>query len=158
MTLDEYRNGLRIFIRDFADLNRLLKFEEENRNENLDLYLNMSLGYLNALPPPTGNYFIDTFPIPSLLIHQAAIECLISNGILQARNELTYSNGGISVKIPDKNRYTTALDQLMKRTSVELDAFIKQKVGLNIDGGWGGVFSPYLNHGRNPYLRTNHYM
>lgn len=144
MTLIEYRSGLRVFLRDHADLNRLLKFEEENRDDSLDLYLNMAVGTLNALPPPVGNYGVDGFPIPGLLIHQAAIECLISNGILGARNELTYNNGGISVKIEGRDSYLPAINELRSLVAREVESFIKHKIGINVQGAWGGSFSPYL--------------
>lgn len=155
MNLLNYRNGLRVFLRDHAELNRLLKFEEENADDSLDLYVNMALGYLNNIPPRVGNFNIENFPIPSLVIHQAAIEALVSNGILQSRNEITYNNGGISVKISDKSRYLPYLNELNRLVAREIDAFLKMKISINVDGAWGGVHSPYIYIAGNPTLQTS---
>jgi len=152
MSQEEYRDALRAFLKDHQDLNRLLKFEEESSRDKLDLYLNMAVGFLNSIPPPVVAYSIATFPIPSLLIHQGAIEALISNSILQSRNELTYNNGGISVKVPDGSRYDNAIRLLYQAVGNEIKFFAQQKVAININGGWGGVHSPYQYLSGNPYL------
>jgi len=156
MTPAEYRTTMRDFIKDHDTLNRLLKFVEENPDEYLDLYLNMALGFLNSVPPYLGELDMESFPIPSLLIHQASIECLISNGILSARNDLTYNNGGITVKISDGNRYLQYLQILMRMADTEINTFRQMKIAANLNGGWGGVFSPYSGlHGRNQSLNPN---
>ena len=152
MDLELYRNALRAFLKDHQDLNRLLKFEEESSDDKLDLYLNMALGFLNSVPPPVAAYSIGNFPVPSLLIHQGAIEALISNSILQSRNELTYNNGGITVKMPDGRRYESSLRMLYEAVGQELKMFSQMKVGININGCWGGVHSPYAYLAGNPYL------
>jgi hypothetical protein len=141
-----------MFLKDFAELNRILKFEEESSNGYLDLYLNMALGFLNATPPPIGAFDMDTFPMPSLLLHQATIEALISNSILQSRNEISYNNGGISVKIPDGNRYNNVLQNLYRAVQLELDAYLKYKVSINVDQAWGAVSSPYAFIAGYPYV------
>jgi len=143
LSLADYRTALRNFIKDHDTLNRLLKFEEESSANELDMYINMALGFLNSIPPMLTPYTVGTFPIPSLLLHQASIECLISNSIVNSRNELTYNNGGVTIKIPDGNKYMKALQTLYRATDQEISAFAKMKVAININGGWGGVFSPY---------------
>jgi hypothetical protein len=138
-----YVNALKDFIKDYPELNRLLKFHEENKGNLLGLYLNMALGFLNSIPPLIASFDFSTFPIPSLLIHQGAIESLISNGICQARNDLTYNNGGITVKISDKERYLQIIQILSRVTDMEINNFKQLKVAYNIDNGWGGISSPY---------------
>jgi hypothetical protein len=156
LDLDQYRTALDNFIKDHEQLNRLLKFTEENTEDELDLYLNMALGFLNHIPPPIGDYTFATFPMPSLLIHQATIECLISNSIVAARNDLTYNNGGVTVKIQDGDRYLKLLQLLYRTTDIEISMFKQTKIGLNISGGWGGIPSPYSSlHGRYATLQPN---
>lgn len=149
MDLDTYRTSLRAFLKDNALVNRLLKFTQENTDDELDLYLNMAIGFLNHIPPLIGNYTYASFPIPALVLHQAAIECLISNGIVHSRNELTYNNGGVTVKISDGSRYLKQLNLLYRMTDQEINNFKQIKIALNIDSAWGGVHSPYssLNGG-----------
>ena len=152
MTLEDYRKGLRAYLRDYQDLNRILKFEEENSGDLLDLYINSALGFLNAIPPHVITYTVLNFPIPILIIHQATIECLISNGILQARNELSYNNGGVSIKIPDGTRYLRSLQELYRSADRGIKALESIKVSININNAWGGVSSPYQNLSGYSYL------
>jgi hypothetical protein len=155
-TIDDYRGWLRAFLKDHADKNRLLEFTEENTDDEIDLYLNMALGFLNFIPPFIQTYSYADFPIPTLVIHQATIECLISNGICHARNELTYNNGGVSLKISDGDRYLRMLQQLYRMADLEINAYTKYKTAVNIMAGFGGVASPYsyLHSGRTS-LRTS---
>jgi len=156
MTLDRYVLALRNFIKDKEDLNRLLKFSEENTDLDLELYIEMALGFLNSIPPDIVVFKIDNiddFPIPSLLIHQATIECLISNSIVAARNDLTYNNGGITVKIDDGNRYLNMLQQLYRITDNEISTYKQWKIALNTDAAYGGVASPYSLLSRRASLR-----
>lgn len=156
LALSDYRTSLRAFIKDHADKNRLLEFVQENTDDELDLYLNMSIGFLNSIPPLIGSYTFATFPIPQLIIHQATIECLISNGILHSRNELTYNNGGITVKISDGDRYIKYLQWLTRLTDQAIKSLISIKIALNIEAGFGGVYSPYAYlHGSAATLQPN---
>jgi hypothetical protein len=91
-----------------------------------------------------------------LIIHQAAIECLISNSIVQSRNDLTYNNGGITIKISDGQRYLSVLQILYRCTDMEINALKNIKIAINIQGGYGGVASPYAYlHGRSAVLNPN---
>lgn len=156
MTLIEYNTALRDFIKDKQPLNRLLKFVLENEETDLDLYINMALGFLKFIPPYLGDIAITAFPMPALLIHQATIECLISNSIVQARNDLTYNNGGVTVKVSDGERYLRILQQLYRMTDLEISSYKQLKIQLNINGGWGGVYSPYAQlHGNGQNLQPN---
>jgi hypothetical protein len=155
-TLQDYRDALRAFIRDHDFLNRLLKFTQENTNDELDLYLNMAIGFLNGIPPFVQTFGVADFPNPSLLIHQATIEALVSNSVVNARNDLTYNNGGVTVKIQDANRYLSILQMLYRSTDMEIRNFTQLKVSLNIMGGFGGVYSPYASlHGTQATLSPN---
>lgn len=151
-----YRDALRNFIKDFEPANRLLEFKKENEDSFLDLYLNMSIGFLNSLPPYLGPFSWENFPIPNLLIHQATIEALISNSIVYGRNDITYNNGGVSVKITDGQRYTTAIQMLYRATDMEINSLKQMKISMNIANGWGGISSAYSYlHGRSAVLNPS---
>ena len=149
MTREGYVTMFRAFIKDNDYLNRLLKFEEENSDTELTMYLEMATGFLSSIPPFVYRPTLDdeSFPFSSLIIHQAAIEALISNSIVQARNELTYNNGGITVKVDDGNRYMGLLQALWKMADREINYYTKWLVAININAGFGGVGSPYQNLG-----------
>lgn len=156
MTLEQYRTALRDFIKDKEPLNRLLEFVQENTPDELDLYINMALGFLKFIPPFLGDVVITAFPMPALLIHQATIECLISNGIVQSRNDLTYNNGGVTVKVADGDRYLRMLQQLYRMADMEISVYKQLKIAQNIAAGWGGVCSPYSQlHGNGQSLQPN---
>jgi len=156
LTQENYRNSLRAYLKDEEDLNRLLRFEEENDDDHLNLYLEMALGVLNTMPPLISPFDYATFPVPALLLHRATIEALISNSIVQARNDLVYNNGGITVKVDDRDRYLPILQTLFRQHDVELSMFKNIKVALNIESGFGGSHSPYAYlHGRSRSLNPN---
>jgi len=158
MALDitTYRTHLRSFMKDHVGLNRLLKFAQENSDDEMDMYIYMSLGFLNSIPPNVGTHTLATFPVPALLIHQATIEALVSNGIVNARNDLTYNNGGITVRVSDGDRYLKHLQLLFRMTDKEILYYTKIRIAINIDGGFGGVSSPYGQlHGSDGSLQAS---
>jgi len=143
LTVAQYRDVFRKFLKDHEELNRLLSFKEENTDDLLDMYLELALGFLNSVPPYIVLYVVGDFPIPTLLIHQATIEALISNTVLSSRNDLTYNNGGITVKAADANRYAGILNLLLRRADIEISNFKQLKVSMNVNAGWGSSPSPY---------------
>ena len=157
ITVADYLTSFRNYIKDKEALNRLLKFSEENTDDELEMYLQMSLSFLNSIGPPILSYFdFSTFPLPALLIHQAAIEAMISNSILSSRNDVTYNNGGITVKISDGNRYLNVIQVMLRMADKELEMFKQMKIAANINGGYGGVFSPFARlHSRTQTVNPN---
>ncbi len=156
LTLANYRTSLRAFIKDNEALNRLIEFKEENTDDELDLYISLALSFANSIPPFLEIYTYGTFLLPNLIIHQAALECLISNGIVQSRNDLTYNNGGITVKVDDGDRYIKFIQILTRATDREISQFKQMKIAINISAGYGGVHSPYSYlHGRSTTLQPN---
>ena len=152
----EYVVSLRNFIKDKEPLNRLIKFKTESVDDELKMYLDMALNFLNIVPPILNYTGYEDFPMPSLLIHQASIEVMISNSIVSARNDLTYNNGGITVKITDGNRYLNVINTMLRMADREIDMWRQMKVAANINGGYGGVFSAYARlHGRQQTLNPN---
>jgi len=156
MTKAEYIQELRAYIKDKPELNRLLKFAAENDDTTLSMYIEMALGFLNSVPPPIGWIDYDAFPFPALLIHQASIECMISNSIVSARNDVTYNNGGITLKVSDGARYLNLIQVVLRMTDKEIEMWRQAKISYNINGGWGNVFSPYSRlHGKSQSLSPN---
>jgi len=157
LRLRDYRWALRMYIKDFDRFNRLLNFTAENEVEYIDLYIQMSLGMLNAITPILKEYSLSTFPMPALLIHQATMECLISNNIKFSRNDLTYNNGGVTLKVEDSQRYHGMIQILTRVLDMEMNIYKQLKIAQNIMGAYGGgVASPYAYlHGRYATLQPN---
>ena len=139
----DYIGYLRNFLKDLAAQNILLKFKEENADTFLGLYCDMALSALNNMPPPVANFGYADFPATATLLHRAALECLMSNDILKSRNDLTYSDGGITVNDGPKYQYIIGI---LSRIVANEEQYWKQYlIALNINNGWGGVSSPYAN-------------
>lgn len=151
MTQVQYRDMLRSFLIDIDTVNILWEFEEESGDNALDMYLWTALGNMNAIPPHIANFAFEDFPMPALLIHAAALECLISNSIFQARNDINYNNSGISVKAHDGQRYNSQIQFMTNTVMRESENFKIMKISLNCNGCWGGAWSPYATlNGRRP--------
>jgi len=144
---------LRSYLIDLSSVNIILEFDTENSDTALDMYLAMALSQCMMSPPflKQLNYDLTTFPMPTLLIHAAALECLKSNGIFQARNDVQYNNSGISLKAHDGQRYNTQIQYLENTIAREMDYWTKFKIQINIQGCYGGIWSPYATlNGRRP--------
>ena len=88
------------------------------------------------------NQSITNFPSLYLLIYGATIQVLRSAGILQSRNELVYSSGGVSVRIFDKTQhYQSWIAQFVAEYERKKQNY---KMALNINSAMaGGVASEY---------------
>ena len=100
---EEARRLLRLFLNDTPELNRLIRRQESN-DEKLDLAIRLAIDDYNITAPPLAGVTVGNFPSIWLLIYGSVIQVLRSNGLLQSRNELVYSSGGVSVRIFDKTQ------------------------------------------------------
>lgn len=84
-----------------AELNILNNGEIENSNLKILKYFQRAIRDLNSGAPIT-QYTINDFPDEGLLIDGAVIFYLIANGVLQMRNQLDYSDGGLAIGMFNK--------------------------------------------------------
>ena len=131
---------LRLFLRDTAALNRLIR-KEESDDELLQFALDMAIDDWNCTAPMIGNTNISNFPSLYLLMHAAVIQILKTQGLYQARNELNYNAGGSSFVRANKSNYyqswmiNFANEYEMKKRNM--------KIFQNVARGWGGASSEY---------------
>lgn len=139
--LRQFVSVVRMFLRDYPELNRLIK-GEENSNRIIAWAILDALDDFNTTPPMTS-FQLSNFPSVSLLTRGTVISVLESLGQLMTRNQLTFSDGGIQVGISDK---TPLLMQWISLFTNKYEEKKKQlKIALNIEGGWGGgIQSEYL--------------
>ena len=133
---EKAKRYLRLFMRDTAELNRLIR-KEESDPEMFEFAIEMAISDWNTTPPLSGGKKnILTYPSLYLLMHGAAIQLLKSNGILQARNELNYSAGGSSFMRSNKSNYYLAwMTNFMNEYNQKM---LNSKITSNIAAGWGG--------------------
>lgn len=138
----DYIEDLRNFLRDKEPLNRLLDFDLESSDEELGQALDYAIDEINVAPPVLSKeYEIDSFPHKSLLLRGAAIWLLQSAGILQSRNQLSYSDGGVTVEVSNKaGQYQSWIQSFSQQFYRQLRSF---KLSENMDRAWGGFTSDY---------------
>jgi len=140
---EEARRLLRLFLNDTPELNRLIR-REESDDAKLDLAIRLAIDDYNITAPPLTPSTIVNFPSIWLLIYGSVIQVLRSNGLLQSRNELVYSSGGVSVRIFDKTQlYQSWIAQFFADYETKKKHF---KISLNVTDAMLsqiGVFSEY---------------
>jgi hypothetical protein len=138
--LNSFVNQVRLFTRDYAELNRLIAGVESSNRQIVWAVMD-ALDDFNTSPPFT-RFGIGTFPSRSLLIRATVISLLQSVGLLQTRNHLSFSDGGIQVGINDKTPFIQSWLQLFQNGYEQKKE--KLKVAYNIESAWGGgIHSEY---------------
>lgn len=141
LPLTQFVNMIRMYLRDYAELNRLIKGEEHS-DRMIAWAVMDAVDDFNKTPPLTS-YTLQNFPSSSILRLGTVVNLLESLGLLQTRNHLTFSDGGIQVGVSDKTPLLQAWIQLLQNKYEEKKQ--RLKIALNIEGAWGGgVHSEYL--------------
>jgi len=99
--LAKFVSTLRQYLRDFPELNRLIDGQETS-DRMLAWAVIDALDDFNNSPPHIGVFTVSNFPYRSLLLRGSVIAVLESVGLLQMRNQMQYSDGGITVSVSDK--------------------------------------------------------
>jgi len=138
--LNNFVNQVRAFMRDYAALNRLIAGEESSNRQIMWAILDALDDYNTT--PPFSHHTVYNFPSRSLLVRATVISLLESVGLLQTRNHLQFSDGGIQVGVNDKTPFIQAWLQLFKNSYEEKK--LKLKVAYNVESAWGGgIHSEY---------------
>ena len=140
LKLNSFVQVVRAYLRDTPELNRLIA-GLENSNRQIVWAIYDCIDDFNTTPHFTS-YVLENFPSASLLLRGTVIGLLQSVGLLQTRNHLQFSDGGIQVGINDKTPFIQSWIQLLQNAYEEKKQRIK--VAINIENAWGGgVFSEY---------------
>lgn len=134
LELNHFIQQVRTFLRDYPELNRLVA-GVENSNRQIVWAISDTLDDFNTTPHFT-NFGLTNFPSKSLLLRGVTCTLLESVGLLQTRNHLQFSDGGIQVGINDKTQFIQAWLQLFRNSYEEKKTRIK--VAINIENAWGG--------------------
>jgi hypothetical protein len=123
---------VRLYIRDNPELNRLVRGEESN-DRQIAWAVFDALSNFNGTPPLT-NFIIDELLMrnqASLLLRMTVVALLESVALLQIRNHINYSNGGINVGVNDKAPMILQWLQYYKAYTEQMK--LRVKVALNIE-------------------------
>src|SRR4051812_25966152 len=103
---------VRLYLRDYAELNRLIQGVEHSDRMILWAIAD-AVDDWNSTPPLIPAAQLENFPSKSLLLRGIVISLLESVGLLQTRNHLTFSDGGIQVGVSDKTPLIQSWLQLL---------------------------------------------
>lgn len=132
---------IRRYTKDRPEMNKLLG-KVESDPEDIELALELSVEMFNLVEPVTVNrYNLANHPSPYLIIHGAVIELLTMAGLCYTRNELKYSDQGISVSVNDKGpEYSKWAQGLIQDYYMKAK---KLKGLLNLNACRGGIPSEF---------------
>ena len=143
-TMQAFVQVVRDYMRDHPELNRLIAGQESN-----DRLIAWSV--LDALSLFNGTPHLTALSLEDLLQRQqhhlvlrlTVVTLLESVGLLQTRNHINYSNGGLNVGVNDKTPLILQWLQYYRATTQQMMTNVK--VALNIEGmlgsGGSGVHS-----------------
>lgn len=141
IAIERFVGVVRAFMRDYPELNRLIKGEEHS-DRLIAWAVADALDDFNMTPPLT-RYGLTNFPSKYLLLRGTVISLLESVGLLMTRNHLTFSDGGIQVGVSDKTPLVQSWIALFTNKYEQKKKDLK--IAMNIEGGWGnGLSSEYL--------------
>lgn len=123
---------VRLYMRDHPELNRLVRGEESNDRQVAWAVLD-ALSNFNGTPPITA-YILDELLMRnqhSLLLRMTVIAVLESVALLQVRNHVNYSNGGINVGVNDKAPMIMQWLQYYRSYTEQMK--LRVKVAMNIE-------------------------
>lgn len=129
-TMRTFVQVVREYLRDHPELNRLTAGQETN-NRMVAWAILDAVSYFNG-SPPLGSLSLEDLLQRNqqyLLLRLTTITILESVGLLQTRNHINYSNGGVNVGVNDKTPlimnwlqyYKASVDQLLMRVKVAMN-------------------------------------
>jgi hypothetical protein len=146
VTTRKFVQMVRLYLRDFSELNRLIKGEETN--DRMILWaVKDAVSDFNGTPQFT-NFTLDSLldmNLQHLMLRLTVISIIESVGLLQTRNHINYSTGGINVGVNDKTGMLMNWLQYFKSTTEQKKQQVK--VAINVESilgaGERGVHSEY---------------
>lgn len=131
-TMQAFVQTVRLYLRDHPQLNRLVAGEESSDRI-------IAWAVLDAIADFNGTPHFTNFTLEgliarnqqALLLRMTTISLLESIGLLQTRNHLNYSNGGINVGVNDKTSLIMSWLQYFKGATEQMKG--KVKVAINIE-------------------------
>lgn len=138
--------SVRLFMRDFAELNLLIAGQESS--DRIIVWATQDfLSDFNGTPPFTG-YGLEELAsrnLQHLAVRGTAITLLQSVMLLQIRNHLPFSDGGLSVEINGKAPLIQSVLQLFQSAYEQNKRQVKTALNIEqlLDQGPSGVHSDY---------------
>lgn len=137
---------VRLYLRDYAELNRLIAGEETS-DRMIAWAVADAVSNFNMTPNFTSLSLDDLLQknLHHLMLRLTVIAILESVGLLQTRNHINYSTGGINVGINDKTPLIMQWLQYYQGYTEQMKQRVKVAMNVEsiLDAGQAGVFSEY---------------
>lgn len=125
--------AVRLYMRDFPELNRIVRGQETSDRQ-------IAWSVLDAMSDFNGTPHFTALSLEDLLqknqhalvLRMTVISVIESVGLLQTRNHINYSNGGINVGVNDKTPMLMNWLQYYKAFTDQMKQRVK--VAINIEG------------------------
>lgn len=132
---------LRTFLGDTPEDNKLIP-DQELSDDKLGLALDMALDEYNHTPPFEEVTFVG-FPSLTLILQGGAIHALVMAGMVNSRNFLNFSDGGVQEVVSDKAAaYQSWIANIVGSYR---EGALSLKTALNMERNFGVIPSPYGN-------------
>lgn len=153
--LNAFTESVRLFLRDYSDLNRLIDGEESNPRMIAFAAMD-AISEFNSEPPPLRKYNFGDFISKgwtSFLLKGTVKHLLQSIALLQNRNNLRFSDGGITAQTSDKASELMNFSQVFERQWKDWVKKIKitENISSILSNGDGAASEYSLLHGYNYY-------
>lgn len=138
--------SVRLFMRDFAELNLLIRGEESS--DRMIAWATMDfLSDFNGTPPFTGLTIEDlaTRHLQNLAVRGTCISLMQSVMILHARNHLPFTDGGLTIQINDKAPMLQAMIGMLQSAYEQNKRLVKTAINVEdmLDFAPSGLHSDY---------------
>lgn len=141
----KFIRNVRLWMQDFAPMNALID-GEEFEDHHFELFVDMALDDWSSTPPFLRRYSrVEDFPSKYLLMLKVVSIALESGAILHARNNLNYSDGGITVATSDKTPIYLALAARFEQQFEQKK--MRWLMSTNAEQAYGGIHSEYTLQG-----------
>ncbi len=132
-TFRDFVQLVRLYHRDFPELNRIVSGEESSDRQ-------IAWAVYDAMSDFNGTPHFTSFTLEdilqrnqhALILRMTTIALIESVGLLQTRNHINYSNGGINVGVNDKTPMLMNWLQYFKAFTEQMKQRVK--VAINIEG------------------------
>lgn len=126
-------------IRDRAENNHLIDGQEFSPTL-ITIAIELAISAYDTIPPLTLHN-VQSFPSKTLLMSGTLWKLFAGQAALKARNTMNYADGGLQIPVEEQFQLYQSLASMyeedFKTTARNL------KTHLNIEDGWGEVFSDY---------------
>lgn len=145
-SMEAHVQSVRLFMRDFTELNLLIQGEESS--DRMILWATYDfLSDFNGTPPFTRHTLESLFQLNlhSFAVRGTVVSLLQSLMLLYTRNHLNFSDGGMSVSINDKGPMIQSMLSMLQGAHEQNKRVVKTAMNISqmFDGGPSGLHSDY---------------